>query len=190
MVDQDSAAKRLGLAIIAAIACAYAAAGAGVSDAPSVGAICGAAGYSIVSARYGVRPSSADIAKEDLWAAGVMAAIGFLFKTDSLDLPETTKAAVVAAMVVAGATEIVKGAGVSAGFNALMATAVVAILCSVLAGGIHALGGNDLLIGAATGFVVVIIGLSPISAYIGAILGASLRLGIDNGFQAIAGLFR
>lgn len=190
MVDRDSAAKRIGLAIVAAIACAYAAAGAGASDASSVGAICGAAGFSIVSAKYGVPSLSQDVAKSDLWAAGLMAAIAFVFRTDSLDLPDTTRAAVVAAMVAAGATEIVKGAGVSAGFNALMSTAVVAVLCSVFGGGIGALGGNDLLIGAGAGSVVAVIGLSPIAAYIGAILGALLRIGADSGFQAIAHLFR
>jgi hypothetical protein len=143
-----------------------------------------------VSAKYGVPSLSQDIAKADLWAAGLMAAIAFVFRTDSLDLPDTTRAAVVAAMVVAGATEIVKGAGVSAGFNALMATAIVAVLCSVLGGGIGALGGADLLIGAGTGIVVAFIGLSPMAAYIGAILGALLRIGADSGFQAIAHLFR
>ncbi len=190
MIDQDSFAKRFGLAIITAIACAYAAAGAGVSDAQSVGAICGAAGYSVVSARYGAQSFTDDLTRDDLRAAGLMAAVGFLFRTDGLDLPPATKSAVVAAMVVAGATEIVKGSGITAGFNALMATMIVALLCAVLAIGVHAAGGADLLIGAVTGFVVVIIGMSPMSALVGVALGASLRIGADAGFSTITGYFR
>jgi hypothetical protein len=170
--------RRVGSALITAVACAYTAYYADVSDPASLGAIVGSVGAALASATYGIPPILRNPSREDLLPFGVSVLTGLACQSTfrQLNIPSAAEDAIVAAMVVAGANELITGSGVAASFRALLYTAIVSVLGAGLAAGIGLDRESIVLVGGAVGLATAVIGASPMAALVGVTVGQLLFL--------------
>jgi hypothetical protein len=137
----------------------------------------GSVGSAFASATHGVPPLR-NPTREDLLPFGVSVLIGPGCQSalQQLDIPSAAKDTVAAAMVVAGANELIVGSGVAASFRALLYTAIVSVIGAGLATGIDLDTGHIALVGGAIGLTTAVIGASPMAALLGVVVGQLIFL--------------
>ena len=179
---QISNSKRAGIALVTVIACAAVASYANEPDVAVVGAIAGGAAAGLPRVIYGPPPSGDRVSRRSMISALVAGLVGLVLEPTIARMGSAPPAAILAAsaaMVLAGASELIKGSGLAASFDALMATGIVAVLSIFFAVGIGQYAVYPALIGGAVGLFATLIGASPFSAVVGLTVGQTLRIGFN-----------
>ncbi|VFU17728.1 membrane hypothetical protein [Methylocella tundrae] len=176
--------KRTGVALLTAVTCACVAFYANETNLAIIGAIVGGAAAGIGSILYGPTRLYKDFSRADIAPFILATSVGIAFGptfAKAGEFPPNAVGAASTAAVLAGASEIVKGSGFKAGYEALFATMIITCSSIFLSVAIGQYIAFPSLVGAVIGLFVIIVAPSPWGAFFGIASGEAVRSGLDAG---------